>query len=112
MTEYTETKRALQKIDYYVKKRLGEKDIIMSDGCTDIRLIDTECGLYYAASRNNKPISFHNKAIPGEEVWWGYNYEIDKTTFIRDLYDVELCHILGSVAHMGHHCADMELIKF
>ena len=110
MTDYTETKRKLQKMAFWVKKRLEDKDIVMTDGEIDVRLIDTECGLYYAASRDGVPVSFHNSAVYDEEVWTGFNYRITKTWPTNEK-DLILCHVLAYVAHIGHHCGDMEMIK-
>lgn len=110
MTEYTEVKRKLQNRAFWVKKRLKDKDIIMTDGETDVRLIDTECGLYYAASRDNIPVSYHNDTIYDEEVWTGFNYHIEQSYPVKET-DLALCHILSYVAHIGHYCGDMEVIE-
>ena len=111
MTDYTETKRKLQKNGFWVKKRLKEKDIVMTNGEIDVRLIETECGLYYAASRDGIPVSYHNTAAYDEEVWTGFNYRITKACPINET-DLTLCYILAYVAHMGHHCGNMEVINF
>lgn len=113
MTTYTITKRRLQRLGFKVTHRFGDRDVILTDGETKIRLVADCYGydLMYIATENNVPVSWHMASrrcqSPGK--WVGFNYEIN-VTGEEDLNEKEreLFYTMCWVAHIGHHTADIE----
>ena len=113
MTEYTESKRRLQRLGFKVTRRIGDRDVILEKGGTKIRLAADRCGheAMYAATENDIPVSWHNASrrcsAPGK--WMGFNYEIEVTPE-EDFNDKEreLFYTMYSIAHVGHYTAAID----
>lgn len=113
MTLYTETKRRLQRLGFKVSRRFGDRDVIMEQGGTRIRLAAEKFGhaAMYAATENGVPVSWHTGSSrcqnPGK--WLGFNYGIEVTPE-EDLNEREyqLYIAMYSIAHIGHYTADIE----
>lgn len=112
MTEYTITKRALQKLGFKITRRFGDRDVILEHGGTKIRLAADCCGheLMYAATENGIPVSWHIGSYrchnPGK--WLGKNYDIEVIPE-KDLNkkEAELFYTMCSLAHAGQYITDL-----
>lgn len=113
MTEYTYTKRALQKLGFKIARRFGDRDILLEHGGTKIRLAADRCGheAMYAATENDIPVSWHigSRRCNSPGKWVGFNYNIE-VTGEEDLNakETELFYAMYSVAHVGHYTANIE----
>jgi hypothetical protein len=113
MTNYTETKRRLQRIGFKVTHRFGDRDVLLVAGGTEIRLAADRCGheTMYAATENGIPVSWHigSRRCNNPGKWTGFNYKIEVTPE-EDLNDREreLFYAMYSIAHVGHYTNNLE----
>jgi hypothetical protein len=113
MTEYTETKRRLQRLGFKIARRFGDRDIMLEQGGTKIRLAADRCGheAMYAATENGIPVSWHigSRRCNNPGKWVGFSYHIEVTDE-DDLNakETELFRAMYSVAHVGHYTANIE----
>ena len=124
MTEYTYTKRGLQKLGFKVHKRLGERDVILTGHGYAIRIaagfhlegryppynkID-DCIYAAIVAAEHLPVSWHHASRrcsqPGR--WIGENYRITVTPE-EELTGIEhdIWSVMYSCAHAGHHITDL-----
>lgn len=113
MTTYTETKRRLQRIGFKVSHRFGDRDVILANGGTKIRLAADRCGhaAMYCATENDVPVSWHagSRRCHNPGKWLGFNYGIEITPEENlNEGERELFYTMASVAHVGHYTSDIE----
>lgn len=124
MTEYTSTKRALQKLGFKVVRRLGDRDVILKGHGYAIRIAAgyhlegrwapyvkvEDCG-YAAVDENSQPVSWHigSRRCNSPGKWVGENYSIEVTPE-DELKGIEekLFRIMYSLSHAGHHVTNLD----
>ena len=112
MTEYTETKRALQALGFRLISRKGEKDIVLGKDDVRIRLVDDPdtAALTYAATKNNVPVSWHKGSPrchePGEYLGLNYHIQVKPESELTN-EEYALFLIMGNIAHKGQWFTDL-----